>query len=124
MAEGSDRRRIMRIQLGTPLVAKVGLSPVVLLDISSEGARIQHSFPLANGKEVELSFTYGIIVVHVPSLLVRCKFEKNRDRASYFSGLRFVDKKDGSLMALRDIITEAVSEDFLARHKHLAETGS
>jgi hypothetical protein len=122
MSEASDRRRIMRIQLGTPIVAKVANAAVDLLDISARGARIQHSFPLVRGKEVLLSFTYTARVVHIPCSIIRCKFEQHGSGASYYSGLRFIDREDGSLAILRDIIASAVSEDFEARRKHLAKS--
>ncbi len=120
MSEGSDRRRIMRIQLGTPIVAKVANAAVELLDISARGARIQHSFPLVRGKEVMLNFSYTARVVEIACSIIRCKYEQRSDHVAYFSGLRFIDREDGALDILRDIIAAAVSEDFEARRKHLA----
>ena len=121
MSEGSDRRRIMRIQLGTPIVAKVANAAVELLDISARGARIQHAFPLDRAKEVRLSFSYMSRVVEIGCSIVRSKYEQRSEQISYFSGLRFIDREDGSLDILRDIIAAAVSEDFEARRKHLAK---
>ena len=120
MPNNSDRRRIMRIQLGTPIVAKVAKAQVVLLDISAQGARIQHTFPLTRGNEIDLSFQYEDITVDMPCSVIRCKYEKHGERASYYSGLRFIDRQDGALGRLRDIIARAVSEDFEARRKHMA----
>jgi hypothetical protein len=112
----------MRIQLGTPIVARVGKAQVVLLDISAHGARIQHTFPLTRGNEISLNFQYDDISVEMPCGVIRCKFEKHGERASYYSGLRFIDRQDGSLSRLRDIIAKAVSEDFEARRKHMASS--
>ncbi len=111
----------MRIQLGTPIVAKVANSAVELMDISARGARIQHSFPLDRAKEVTLNFSYMDRVVEITCTIIRSKYEQRSERASYFSGLRFIDHQDGPLDILRDMIAAAVSEDFEARRKHLSK---
>lgn len=122
MSNSQDRRRLMRIQLGTPIVAKMDATEVVLLDISAHGARIQHKFPLICAAEVNLTFQYEDSMVEMPCTVIRCKFEKHGERAQYYSGLRFVDRLDGSLERLRDIIARAVGEDFEARRKTIASS--
>lgn len=120
MSNSQDRRRLMRIQLGTPIVARVGKVQVVLLDISAHGARIEHTFPLALDADVNLTFEYEDVTVEMPCSVIRSKFEKHAERALYYSGLRFVDRQDGSLRRLREIIARAVGEDFEARRKTIA----
>lgn len=117
MTSSSDRRRLMRVQLDTPITAKLAASRVVLVDISPEGARIEHTFPLYRGKTVSLSFTAGSRHVSVACTVVRCKIEKHDDKVAYFSGLKFLAIQDGSLDALRSMITAAVERDFEARQQ-------
>lgn len=121
MVSNDDRRRLMRIQLGTPIVARIGNAQVVLLDISAEGARIEHRFPLSRGKDVSLRFEYGDLAVQVLCKVVRCKLEKRAGSATYCSGVRFATDNDGNLAVLRDIIADAVSSDFEARRQHMLD---
>lgn len=107
----------MRVQLDTPITAKLAASRVVLVDISPEGARIEHTFPLYRGKTVSLSFTAGSLHVAVACTVVRCMIEKHDDKVAYFSGLKFLAIQDGSLDALRSMITAAVERDFEARQQ-------
>jgi hypothetical protein len=119
MTSNADRRRLMRVQLDTPITAKVAASRVVLIDISPEGARIEHSFPLFRGKKVILSFEAGSNRVSVTCVVVRCKIEKHDDKVAYFSGLHFESVEHGSLESLRSMITTAVQRDFEARQQHV-----
>lgn len=119
MAEIPDRRRIMRIQLETPIIARVESARVALLDISADGARIAHTFPLARGKNVALQFEYDGTTVEVVCEIVRCKVERHRDRVTYCSGIRFVEAQESSLALLRDLIADAITRDFEARRQHI-----
>lgn len=119
MTSAADRRRLMRVQLDTPITAKLAASRVVLIDISPEGARIEHPFPLFRGKHVSLSFEAGPNRVSVTCTVVRCKIEKHEGRVSYYSGLQFDDVDDGSVESLRTMITSAIQRDFDARQQHI-----
>jgi hypothetical protein len=114
-----DRRRLMRIQLDTPIIARVESARVALLDLSAEGARIAHVFPLARGKEISLEFEYDGRSVSVVSEVVRCTVDRYRQRVTYCSGIRFSDADPASLDTLRDIIADAVARDFEARSQHM-----
>ena len=115
----SERRRISRIQLDQPILAKVSTSRVVLLDISAEGARIEHAFPLSRGKQVTLHFEYGGERVTVACDVIRCKYEKHEEKVSYYSGLRFSDPEGSAMVMLKGIIADAVGRDFEARRLHI-----
>jgi len=120
----AERRQKLRVRLDSPIVAKIATGKVVLLDISAEGARIEHTFPLARGKKVTLTFEYRDHRVGVLCDVVRCKFEKHEDGASYCSGLRFVEVLDGQSEILRAIIAEAVDSDFEARRQYRARNST
>lgn len=109
----------MRIQLETPIIARVESARVVLLDISADGARIAHTFPLARGRQVALQFEYDGTTVEVMSEIVRCKIERHGQRVTYCSGIRFVESQESSLVLLRDLIANAIASDFEARRQHL-----
>ena len=119
MTSYADRRRLMRVQLDTPISAKLAASRVVLIDISPDGARIEHGFPLFRGKRVSLSFEAPSSRVSVSCTVVRCKIEKHNDKVAYYSGLKFDSVDEGSDEALRKMITAAIQRDFEARQQHL-----
>lgn len=120
----AERRHKLRVRLDSPIVAKIGTWKVILLDISAEGARIEHTFPLARGKKVTLTFEYGERHVGVVCDVVRCKLEKHEDGASYCSGLRFAEVLDGQTEMLRAIIAEAIDSDFEARWQYRVKTST
>lgn len=121
MTDSGDRRRFMRIQLDTPIIARVEGTGVTLLDLSAEGARIAHMFPLARGSELSLEFEYEGRTVGVKSEVIRCYVDRYRMRVTYCSGLRFSNADAASLSALHDIISDAVARDFEARSEQLRE---
>ncbi|MCU1246454.1 MAG: hypothetical protein JWN02_2364, partial [Acidobacteria bacterium] len=49
-------RRVERIHLAQPLVARLGAASVVLVDLSVMGARIEHHTPLVAGSHARLAF--------------------------------------------------------------------
>jgi hypothetical protein len=119
MASGEDeRRRLQRIQFDSPLGAKLEATPVTLLDVSANGARIEHSFPLAKGRIINLSFEYDGRSLAIDCEVIRCQLEKGPGGAAYRSGLRF-DTEDASYAGLRDMIADAVMKDFVARQAHI-----
>ena len=115
---GDDRRKIQRIQFDSPLGAKMEATHVVLLDISASGARIEHSFPLAKGKVINLSFEYEGRSLSIDCEVIRCHLENGPEGAAYRSGLSF-DRDDPSYHELREMIADAVMKDFVARKAHI-----
>jgi len=118
MASGDDRRKIQRIQFESPLGAKMEATPVILLDISASGARIEHSFPLAKGRVINLNFEYEGRSLSIDCEVIRCHLENGPGGAAYRSGLSF-DRDDPSYRDLREMIADAVMKDFVARRAHI-----
>jgi hypothetical protein len=118
MPPEDDRRRIQRIQFESPLAAKMEATPVVLLDVSAGGARIEHSFPLAKGKVINLSFEYEGRSLSIDCEVIRCHLENGPGGAAYRSGLRF-DTVDPAYHELKEMIAAAVMKDFVARRAHI-----
>ncbi len=121
MASNADRRRLLRINLDSPIEAMVESSKVILRDISATGARIEHKFPLSRGREITLELKAGSEQVTITCKVLRCKLEKHSAGVSYYSGLRYNESGDDVIGALRDIIAHAVSRDFEARKQHLSK---
>lgn len=119
MESAEDRRRILRVFLDAPLGAKVAATRVTLRDISAQGARIEHDFPLIRGKNILLEFSCDGERVEVECSVVRCKFEQRNGEVVYSSGLRFADPKHHSMTTLREILARFISRDFEARKEHM-----
>jgi hypothetical protein len=119
MPSESERRRIMRIRFDAPIGARVATAPVHLRDISADGAKIEHEFPLTRGKKVQLEFTSEGSRVTVPCEVIRCKLEKRGEGVVYCTGLRFSDPEDGSMTILRKMLANFVRRDFDARKEHM-----
>jgi hypothetical protein len=72
----SRKRRVHRIRLAPPILAKVGAQNVVVVDISLDGAKIEHSEPLTIGAAAALSFLWEEEILTLPARVMRCKLER------------------------------------------------
>ena len=118
-SEDRNRRRIQRVQLDSPLAAKLERTRVTVLDVSAEGARIEHDFPLVRGRKISLQFFCDGQQVVLGCEVIRCKFEQTERGAIYRSGLRFSEGEAPSVSLLRDLIAGVIRRDFDAREAHL-----
>ena len=86
-----NRRRVARVDLDPFIQGFVGATPVRLVDLSVDGAGVEHDTPLIAGAIVKLIFTYGDVRLELPALTVRCRLQKAvaRNTFVYRSGLRF-----------------------------------
>src|SRR5436309_6617604 len=88
-------RRVQRIHLARPLIARLGAAQVVLVDVSMLGARIEHSSPLATGQQARLGFQWDEESIAVECRIVRSRLERFSVGADgltvYHSGLEFLD---------------------------------
>jgi hypothetical protein len=93
--QSSRTRRVQRIHLATPLVARLGTTEVVLVDISVLGARVEHHIPLPAGSSARLSFTWEDEEIVTECRIVRSRLERFSVGADgltvYHSGLEFDD---------------------------------
>ncbi len=91
--QSSRTRRVQRIHLATPLIARLGTTEVVLVDISVLGARVEHHIPLAAGSHARLSFTWEYEEIVTECRIVRSRLERFSVGADgltvYHSGLEF-----------------------------------
>src|SRR5438132_393989 len=93
----SRDRRVQRVHLALPLMARLGATPVVVVDISVLGARVEHHTPLgtATGGTARLVFTWEDDEITAECRIVRSRLERFSVGADgltvYHSGLEFLD---------------------------------
>src|SRR5512132_2269506 len=86
-------RRVQRIHLAQPVVARLGTAPVLIVDISVLGARLEHHTPLPTGSSARLAFVWDDVDITVESKTVRARLERVSGGADgvtvYNAGLEF-----------------------------------
>jgi hypothetical protein len=93
MQQQPRTRRVQRIHLPQPLVARLGASQVVLVDISILGARVEHHTPLTAGAFSHLSFRWNDEEIAADCRIARSRLERFSTGPNamtiYHSGLEF-----------------------------------
>jgi hypothetical protein len=86
-------RRVQRVHLAQPLIARLGSTQVVLVDVSVTGARVEHHVPLVAGAHSHLSFQWEEFAIEADCRIVRSRLERFSVGAEgltvYHSGLEF-----------------------------------
>lgn len=86
-------RRVQRVHLPQPLLARLGSTQVVLVDVSILGARVEHHVPLMAGGHTRLSFVWEDQEISAEVRIVRSRLERFSVGADgltvYHSGLEF-----------------------------------
>jgi hypothetical protein len=109
----SKKRRVHRIRLAPPILGRLGGQSVVVVDISLDGALVEHSEPVAIGSEAALSFLWEDDMVVMRSRVVRCKLERfagsgGEGLTVFHSGLLFTEA-DASREQIKKMIAEHIS---------------
>jgi hypothetical protein len=106
-------RRVQRIHLARPLMARLGATQVVLVDVSMLGARIEHHTPLSTGQEARLIFQWEEEAISVDCRIVRSRLERFSVGADgltvYHSGLEFLNAPAGMKAALKKMIERFIT---------------
>lgn len=101
-------RRVQRVRLAQPIIARLGAAEVVLVDLSVLGARIEHHIPLQAGARGRLSFRWDDEEVSVECRIVRSRLERfsvGPDGITvYHSGLEFSSPAPAEKARLKEII--------------------
>ena len=86
-------RRVQRVHLAQPLLARLGATQVLLVDISVLGARVEHHVALPAGSHATFSFRWESDEVSTRCRIVRSRLERFSVGADglmvYHSGLEF-----------------------------------
>jgi len=106
-------RRVQRVHLAQPVVARPGATEVVLVDLSVLGARIEHHVPLPGGSRARLTFELEDERIVADCRIVRSRLERFSVGADgltvYHSGLEFEDITDATREALKGLIGRFIS---------------
>jgi hypothetical protein len=109
-----ERRRFQRLRLGEPVKGRLSGMRVAILDVSTTGARVEHSFPLAAGRRLTLEFPWQEESISLQCDVVRCAAHRGGSIATanaYASGLKFCEPPGPARASLVRMITELVSRD-------------
>jgi hypothetical protein len=106
-------RRVQRIHLARPLIARLGTNQVVLVDVSMLGARIEHHTPLSTGQQAHLQFNWDEESIAVDCRIVRSRLERFSVGADgltiYHSGLEFLEPSTETKAALKKMIERFIT---------------
>lgn len=106
-------RRVQRIHLAQPLVARLGATPVVLVDLSLLGARVEHHTPLPAGGASRLYFRWESHDIEAHCRIVRSRLERfsvGADGLTVFhSGLEFQSMEGESRAALKLMLASFIA---------------
>jgi hypothetical protein len=101
-------RRVQRIHLAQPVIARLGAAQVVLVDISVLGARVEHHMPMTAGARARLVFTWDDEEISTDCRIVRSRLERFSVGADgltvYHSGLEFEGMPNEMKEKLKSII--------------------
>ena len=123
-------RRVQRIHLANPLIARFGATQVVLVDLSVLGVCIEHHLPIPTGQQGRLQFTWEDETISVDCRIVRSRLERFSVGAEgltvYHSGLEFIDVPVETMAAIKKLmevfITRALEEQKLNARGVLPQT--
>lgn len=86
-------RRVQRVHLAQPLLARLGSAQVLLVDVSVLGARVEHHVPLIAGAHSTLTFQWSGDEIKTTCRIVRSRLERfsvgTDGLTVYHSGLEF-----------------------------------
>lgn len=106
-------RRVQRVHLAQPLVARLGAAQVVLVDLSVLGARVEHHTPLAAGGSSRLAFAFEGHDLAFECRIVRSRLERfsvgTDGLTVYHSGLEFQNADDTMRARLKTIIGQFIA---------------
>lgn len=109
-----ERRRIQRINLDHPVSGRLSGMRVTILDVSTIGARVDHTFPLARGRRLRLDFAWEDETISIHCDVTRCLSPKGSgvvQPQGYTSGLQFVEPLGAARAALLRMILAMVTRD-------------
>ena len=106
------RRRVERVHLAQPILARLGLTQLLLVDISVLGARVEHHTPLLAGGRSTFSFTWENEEISSECRLVRSRLERFSTGTDgltvYHTGLEFENMPAEVRARLRTMIARFI----------------
>jgi len=119
-----DRREFQRLKLSKPILASMGTSNALILDIGIAGAFLEHFGTVEAGEQFPLTFRWqGESVTFqceaVRSTIVRLPAGDGQSVASH-TGVRFIEGSGEGRAQLQDLITTFVSNILAAQKANAA----
>ena len=106
-------RRVQRVHLAQPLVARLGSAQVLIVDVSTLGARVEHHVPLAAGGNASFSFKWDDQEISSSCRIVRSRLERfsvgTDGLTVYHSGLEFENMSEDTSKRLKGMIGRFIS---------------
>ncbi|MBI2212561.1 MAG: PilZ domain-containing protein [Acidobacteria bacterium] len=102
-----EKRRLQRLDLKPPSDAKLSGLAVMMLDLSTAGARVEHAFPMKAGQRGKLDFIWNGLELSLQCEVVRTRLQKSTVKPGsivYHTGLRFTDPAEDSRVKVRHIV--------------------
>jgi hypothetical protein len=111
--KGEERRKRKRVQLTRGIVARYGVTPAVILDITDAGARIEHFVRLDVGKKARFQFDWEGKLIAVEAEVRACRVHRfahgEAGTTVFQSGLFFTQFFEDSQTLLRDFVAMHVA---------------
>jgi hypothetical protein len=123
-----DRREFQRLKLSKPILATMGASNALILDIGIAGAFLEHFGTVEAGEQFPLTFRWQGEDVTFPcevvrSIIVRLPAGDGKSMASH-TGVRFLEGSGEGRARLLDLITTFVSNILAAQKANAAGTNT
>ncbi|HEX6640727.1 MAG TPA: PilZ domain-containing protein [Thermoanaerobaculia bacterium] len=123
-----DRREFQRLKLSKPILATMGASNALILDIGIAGAFLEHFGTAAPGDRFPLTFRWQgddvtFLCEVVRSTIVRLPGGDGKSVASH-TGVRFVEATGDARAKLQDLITTFVGRILVAQRANAAGENS
>jgi hypothetical protein len=117
MGADSEKRIVQRVRPDYPLIGQLPTGNVMIVDLSTVGARVEHRFPLAAGRRVRLEFMGEGEEISLLCEVTRCKLQRSVPGSSviYISGLRFSDVPEETAASVRRVIAGFVTRALAER---------
>ena len=113
MAQGRERRKKKRVQLTRGLIGRFGVMGVVVLDLTDEGARIEHFERLDVRKKAQFRLEWQQRAIVATAEVRSCRVHRfaagDEGTTVYQSGLFFTEYADDSLVVLRELVALIVA---------------
>lgn len=104
LKEHARTRRVERIQLGIPILARVNATDVVMLDFSLRGCRLESHVPFKVATNVVVFFDWGDEHVELKGQVIRCKLDSASGGKVFNTGILF-GNETADAPKLRSIVT-------------------
>jgi hypothetical protein len=106
-------RRVQRIRLPQPIVARLGAAQVALVDLSVLGARVEHHSSLPAGTHTRLSFLWDDEPIAVECRIVRSRVERFSTGSDgltvYHAGVEFENVDEAMRERIKSLIAVFIS---------------